>query len=172
MQRLFFSLKFSHAQQQQLLAYQQQVLKLCPEARAVDSTNLHLTLFFLGQVSEEQKQQLLNLTERVAAPRFGLTLDTLSGFAKPKIVYLAPSIIPAELVLLQQQLATLCKAQGFADIHDRYRPHVTLARHAVFSASVAIEPIRLEISEYALYVSENNNGKVQYSPLHIVKLLA
>ena len=81
MQRLFFSLKFSHAQQQQLLAYQQQVLKLCPEARAVDSTNLHLTLFFLGQVSDEQKQQLLSLTERVAAPRFGLTLDFRLNFA-------------------------------------------------------------------------------------------
>lgn len=171
MQRLFFSLKFSHAQQQQLLAYQQQVQALCPGARSVDVSNLHLTLFFLGLVSEQQKLQLLEATNSIIAQRFSLTLDRLAGFAKPKIVYLAPSTIPAELVQLQQQMATLCKAQGFTDIHDSYRPHVTLARHAVFSESVAVEPIRLEISEYALYVSENNNGKVQYSPLHIVSML-
>jgi len=171
MQRLFFSLKFSHAQQQQLLAYQQQVQALCPGARSVDVSNLHLTLFFLGLVSEQQKLQLLEATNSIIAQRFSLTLDRLAGFAKPKIVYLAPSTIPAELVQLQQQMATLSKAQGFTDIHDSYRPHVTLARHAVFSESVAVEPIRLEISEYALYVSENNNGKVQYSPLHIVSML-
>lgn len=171
MQRLFFSLKFSHAQQQQLRAYQQQVQALCPGARSVDVSNLHLTLFFLGLVSEKQKLQLLEATNSIISQRFSLTLDRLAGFAKPKIVYLAPSTIPAELVQLQQQMATLCKAQGFTDIHDSYRPHVTLARHAVFSKSVAVEPIRLEISEYALYVSENNNGKVQYSPLHIVSML-
>ena len=165
MQRLFFSLKFSHAQQQQLLAYQQQVLKLCPEARAVDSTNLHLTLFFLGQVSDEQKQQLLSLTERVAAPRFALTLDTLSGFIKPKIAYLAPSCIPSELIILQQQLATLCKAQGFNDIHDSYRPHVTLARHAMFRERISISPITLDIAEFALYLSSQVDGRLCYRAL-------
>ena len=171
MQRLFFSLKFSHAQQQQLLAHQQQLQTLCPGARSVDVSNFHLTLFFLGQVSDDQKQHLLNTTDNIVAQRFSLTLDTLAGFAKPKIIYLAPSVIPAQLISLQQQLAAICKDQGFDDIHDKYRPHVTLARHAVFNESVPVEPIKLEISEYALYVSENNNGKVQYSPLHIVKLL-
>ena len=170
MQRLFFSLKFSHAQQQQLRAYQQQVQALCPGARSVDVSNLHLTLFFLGLVSEQQKQQLLKATDSIVAQRFSLILDRLAGFAKPKIVYLAPSTIPAELAQLQQQLATLSKVQGFTDIHDSYRPHVTLARHAVFSESVAVEPIRLEISEYALYLSGQVDGKLHYQPLNSFSL--
>ena len=145
MQRLFFSLKLSHAQQQQLRAYQQKVQALCPGASSVDVSNLHLTLFFLGLVSEQQKQHLLKAVGSIVAQRFSLTLDTLAGFTKPKIVYLAPSVIPAQLISLQQQLAAICQEQGFNNSHDRYRPHVTLARHKLLSASVAVEPIRLEI---------------------------
>ena len=171
MQRLFFSLKFSSRQQQQLLPYQQQALSVCPGAKAVASDNLHLTLFFLGQVDSVQCQRLINCAAQINTPAFQLQLDHLGCFAKPKIVYLAPSQIPDALLQLQQQVAQCCKAGGFNDIHDRYRPHITLARHAACDAAFKqpVPAVILDISEFALYISESINGKVHYRPLHIYR---
>ncbi|SEH80097.1 2'-5' RNA ligase [Rheinheimera pacifica] len=173
MQRLFFSLKFSPAQQQQLLPYQQQALGLCPAARAVDSDNLHLTLFFLGQVNTTQQQRLVAAAQQIKAPAFSLTLDHLACFAKPKILYLAPSVIPDALLQLQQQVAALCKAEGFSDSHDNYRPHITLARHAVCAEDYyqQLAPLTLQINEFVLYHSTQWDGRLQYLPLYHFMLI-
>ena len=167
MQRLFFSLKFSNAQQQQLLPYQRQVLNLCPDGRLVDNDNLHLTLFFLGQVDAAQQQSLVLAAQQINVAAFSLTLDHLACFAKPKILYLAPSQIPAALLQLQQQVAALCKAAGFNEIHDHYRPHITLARHAYCGEAfqLAVAPVTLNIAEFALYLSARQDGRLQYQPL-------
>jgi 2'-5' RNA ligase len=173
MQRLFFSLKFSTAQQQQLLPYQQQALTLCPDAKTVDSDNLHLTLFFLGQTDSEQQQRLISAAEQIKLAPFILTLDTLSCFAKPKIFYLAPSQLPDALLQLQQRVAQCCKAEGFSDIHDSYRPHITLARHAVCDAALQqpVVPLTLQVSEFALYQSAPFDGRLQYLPLYNFMLI-
>ncbi|HEX5792277.1 MAG TPA: RNA 2',3'-cyclic phosphodiesterase [Rheinheimera sp.] len=166
LQRLFFSLKFSVAQQQQLLPYQEQALKLCPDARAVDSDNLHLTLFFLGQVDAAQQQRLVVAAQQINVAAFSLTLDHLACFAKAKILYLAPSLVPPELIKLQRQVADCCKAEGFTDIHDKYQPHITIARHGVCATGFyqQVPPVRLNISQFALYQSVNIGGAVRYLP--------
>ncbi|MEW5681474.1 MAG: RNA 2',3'-cyclic phosphodiesterase [Pseudomonadota bacterium] len=169
--RLFFSLKFSPSQQQLLLPYRQQVLRLCPAARAVDVDNLHLTLFFLGQVDEATKAQLIAAASGIGQSAFSLTLDRLSGFSGPKIVYLAPSEVPDALLQLQQQLAALCKTAGFNDIHDSYQPHITLARQALFDQTLSVSPITLQVNQFALYQSGQFDGRLQYRPLQSFSLL-
>lgn len=169
--RLFFSLKFTPEQQQLLLPYQQQALDLCPAAKAVDVDNLHLTLFFLGQVDEAAKAQLIAAASSIRQSAFSLTLDTLSGFSGPKIVYLAPSRAPVSLLTLQQQIALLCKTAGFSDIHDRYQPHITLARQAVLGQSLPVSPTTLQVREFALYQSGQFEGRLQYRPLQRFSLL-
>jgi 2'-5' RNA ligase len=173
-QRLFFSLKFSTAQQQQLLPYQQQALGLCPDAAAVDNDNLHLTLFFLGQVDSAQQQRLVTAAQQINVSAFSLTLDHLACFAKPKILYLVPSVIPDALWQLQQQVAALCKAEGFSDSHDNYRPHITLARHAICDAEFKqpVAPLTLQVSEFALYQSAQVERRLQYLSLKVIPLRA
>uniref|UniRef100_A0A486XW68 RNA 2',3'-cyclic phosphodiesterase n=1 Tax=Rheinheimera sp. BAL341 TaxID=1708203 RepID=A0A486XW68_9GAMM len=168
MQRLFFSLKFSAVQQQQLLPYQQQALSVCPDANAVASDNLHLTLFFLGQTDSEQQQRLISSAGQIKLAPFSIRLDNLSCFNKPKILYLAPSETPKALLQLQQHVAECCYAEGFNDIHDTYRPHITLARQARCAEQFKqrVVPLTLDVSEFALYLSDSVNGKVRYSPLH------
>jgi RNA 2',3'-cyclic 3'-phosphodiesterase len=172
MQRLFFSLKFSGQQQLALLPYQQQALRLCANARAVDADNLHLTLFFLGNVAPRQQQRLSDAAAQIAIPAFSLTLEKLAGFSGPKILYLAPTVIPAPLQQLQQQLAQRCKAEGFNDIYDNYRPHITLARHALCSelSPIAMAPLTLNVVEFALFHSSRQNGRLCYQPLNTFTL--
>ena len=173
MQRLFFSLKFSNAQQQQLLPYQRQALGLCSGAKAVDHDNLHLTLFFLGQADSAQQQRLVGAAQQIKASAFSLTLDHLACFSRPKILYLAPSVVPPELTKLQQQLAALCKAEGFSDIHDKYRPHITLARHAICDTEFKqpVAPLTLQVSEFVLYHSTQLDGRLHYLPLYHFMLI-
>jgi RNA 2',3'-cyclic 3'-phosphodiesterase len=172
MQRLFFSLTLSTTQQQQLLCYQQQALTLCPDARATDLDNLHLTLFFLGQVTPGQKQRLCEAVSALTVPAFNLTLNFLGAFARPKIVYLAPAVIPPALMQLQQQVANICKAQGFADMYAQYQPHITLARHAICDANLRkpVAAVTLKITSFALYQSTQLDDRLQYVPLHHFEL--
>ncbi|WP_240221234.1 RNA 2',3'-cyclic phosphodiesterase [Rheinheimera hassiensis] len=173
MQRLFFSLKFSAAQQHQLLPYQRQALGLWLGAKAVDNDNLHLTLFFLGQVNTGQQQRLVGAARQIKAPAFSLTLDHLACFAKPKILYLAPSAVPPELTKLQQQVAALCEAEGFSDSHDNYQPHITLARHAVCSSKYyqTQQPVIIKVTEFALYCSDSSRERLRYQPLVTFNML-
>ena len=171
MQRLFFSLKFTPVQQQQLLPYQQLALRCCPAARPVDVDNLHLTLFFLGQVDEAVKNMLIAAAEGIKLSVFSLTLDTLAAFNQPKMIYLAPSRKPEPLLLLQHQLATLCKTAGFNDIHPSYRPHITLARQALLADSQPVCPITFKVTQFALYQSGQFDGRLQYRPLECFSLL-
>ena len=171
--RLFFSVKFSSLQQQQLQLYQRQALTLCAGAKAVDSDNLHLTLFFLGQTDSGQQQRLISAAGHIKVAPFSITLDSLSCFNKPKIMYLAPSKIPNALLQLQQHVAEYCKAEGFNDIHDSYRPHITLARQAVCAEQFPqrVMPLTLDVSEFALYQSVQFEGRLHYWPLHNFLLL-
>lgn len=170
--RLFFSLVFTAKQQQLLLRYQRQALALCPQARAVDSSNLHLTLFFLGDTGAQLQQQLLDEAKAIRVPRFSITLDTLAGFTGPKIAYLAPSVIPAALTQLQQQLASLCKASGFYDLHPQYQPHVTLVRKCSVTTLVQrTSALTLDITQFGLYWSDSSSGAVQYHLLQQFDLL-
>ena len=68
---------------------------------------------------------------------------------------------------LQQLVAALCKAAGFNDTHDNYRPHITLARHAVCDEAFKqpVAPLTLQVSEFALYQSAQFDGRLQYRPL-------
>lgn len=172
MQRLFFSLKLSTSQQQQLLPYQQLALSVSAAARPTDIDNLHLTLFFLGQTSTEQQQRLLADVSNITVSAFNLTLDYLAYFSKPKILYLAPSVIPTPLLKLQQQLATVCKLAGFSDLHSQYRPHITLARNANCLPGFyqSVSPIVMQIKQFALYQSLQQQGRLRYLPLTLFEL--
>ena len=95
-------------------------------------------------------------------------LDALAGIAVNTLGHGHPKLVKA----LQQQVAECCHAAGFSDMHDKYRPHITLARHATCDAALQqlLSPLTLHVSEFALYLSDSVNGKVRYSPLHIYRL--
>ena len=67
--------------------------------------SINLVLFsFAFYFLLQQVNALVAAVQQIKAPTFSLTLDHLACFAKPKILYLAPSVIPDALLQLQQQL--------------------------------------------------------------------
>ncbi len=167
MKRLFFSLRLAPSQQQLLQAPQQQTLACCDSAAVVPVANLHLTLFFLGLVSAEQEEVLVTQAKQWVITPFTLKLDYFGYFSKPKIVYIAPTVVPAPLLALQQRVAALCEQAGFQTQHPEFKPHITLLRHAKPKATLpsVMPPLPLEINAFTLYHSTRLNEQLVYLPL-------
>lgn len=99
-----------------------------PVPRPVPVENLHLTLVFLGEITETVLEDVHIELGAIRAPavpvRFG-GLDLFGG-AKPRVVYAAVAEDPG-LVHLQAKVETAARRAGLSIPARRYVPHVTLA---------------------------------------------
>ncbi|SIQ00759.1 RNA 2',3'-cyclic phosphodiesterase [Marinobacterium stanieri] len=102
------------------------------DAHWVDSSNYHLTLCFLGDVSLEQVSELEQLAreELKQQPAFMVPLDCLGYYrANPRLSVLAA--LPSQhesLDTLHQHMVNIAKKAGVRYDERDFKPHVTLAR--------------------------------------------
>ncbi|WP_298831462.1 RNA 2',3'-cyclic phosphodiesterase [uncultured Piscinibacter sp.] len=125
----------------------------------VPPERLHLTLHFLGEVSEPVAEAL-----RERLPPSGLAcelcLDRPSLWPHG-IAVLEAGTVPPALAELHGELALRLQALGLRTEGRAFRPHVTLARHAQGSRPPSgFESIRWAVSGYALVHSRSG------PPLH------
>lgn len=99
-----------------------------PVGRKVAEENMHLTLAFLGEVSEARLGDLAGALAGVRLPAFDLTLKGLDMFGgkKPHVLFVAA--LAPELERLHDKVANAVRAAGIKLPRDRFHPHVTLAR--------------------------------------------
>ena len=90
--------------------------------------NLHITLCFLGAVSDAEIARLQQVAFADLPPPFELVIDHADWWSRGGIAWVGPSRIPRALARLQAGIA------GVAGIppasRPAFRPHVTLARRA------------------------------------------
>ncbi len=182
--RLFFAVDAT-ALAPQLLALQQQWLtaladqkaKAPSRAVAVAPENLHMTLLFLGNLTQAQCDSLILAT---TAARLGAQLSPFSVilcrsglFPSAKVAWLGPATTPAPLTRLEQQLRALVSELSLAVEPRPYRPHITLLRKASSPANQDLAtalapppaPLTLPVNEFALYESRSTPDGVRYLPL-------
>ncbi len=108
------------------LAVQQFLLPL-PARVAV--ANLHLTLVFLGEVSERQLEAAHEAFALLRLPAFTLELRGLGLFGgdRPRAAYATALPDPA-LMHLERKLRQAARQAGIAVEGRRFLPHVTLGR--------------------------------------------
>ncbi len=104
-------------------------------ARRVRAADLHLTLHFLGAVPAD-RLPAVQAALQAPSPRVALALDRCARLDGGALV-LEPRAVPAGLTELQQALDERLRALGLPLEARRWRPHVTLARHARALAAVA-----------------------------------
>lgn len=98
--------------------------------RVVPEENLHLTLAFLGDISEPQAADLAGVLAGLRLPAVSLTLRGLDLFGgrRPSVL-----VVMAEgegLERLHDKVARAVREAGVTLPRERFRPHVTLARFA------------------------------------------
>lgn len=165
-QRLFFALEVPASLQQQLVQWRAE--NFAEEAgKPVAAANLHLTLAFLGDVSDQTSHKLQQLASRIVQPGFTLALDDAGHWPRPGVVWLGCQRAPRGLL----QLAALLRAQaarhGCVQSAQPFHPHITLLRHATHPVALPPRGFHwpLEIRHFALFSSTFSQGRTRYRPL-------
>jgi len=100
-----------------------------PGARWVDPGNFHLTLRFIGEISEDIAADVDEALVRVKAGRFSLQLAGVGVFGggRPRTLWVGVEKQP-ELTLLQGKIEQALIRAGLPPEPRKFAPHVTLAR--------------------------------------------
>src|SRR5947209_14928511 len=103
-----------------------------PGVRFVRPEGLHVTLKFLGEVSEERAERTVEALRGVRASPFELELRGTGFFPnekRPRIFWVGLHAHPADaLGQLATQVEEACAVVGFPREQRPFQPHVTLAR--------------------------------------------
>jgi 2'-5' RNA ligase len=136
------------------------------EGQAVDRSNWHITLAFIGDLDVRFIPGLIDKAREITFEPFRLRLDRLEFWPRPKIAAVVPPRVPDAMDALVSRLHVLMLDVGVTPAERVYRPHITVVRRAR-----PFEPIRLahsaetEWSSFELLESVSEHGRTRYRPL-------
>ena len=153
--RLFYALWPDAATRAALAAWQARL-----EGKPVRTDKLHLTLAFLGQRPASDLPALLDILAHTPAHPMPLLFDHASHFPKLALAWAALAQPSPALLDLRAACMQHLAEQGLAPRfeHDRFTPHVTLARHAPPPAIGDFAPIAWQADELVLAESLKSSG--------------
>ena len=100
--------------------------------RWVPESNLHLSLFFIGDTPVEHIEDLKDAldTEATQTKPFEFTVSSVGFFGRrnsPRVVWADVEAVP-EMMELQERLSSRLEQLGFKSERRKYKPHITLGR--------------------------------------------
>jgi 2'-5' RNA ligase len=118
--------------------------------RWVNPSNLHITLWFLGEVADGRLQDLLGALDRpFAVPSFQMRLDSAGLFpasGPPRALWLRVGAGSDSLRAAHAELASRLEPLGFEPERRAYSAHLTVARFKQVQRS-AVADIRRVVRE-------------------------
>ena len=142
------------------------------KGRIIQPQNLHITLRFIGQVTEETKRCMHTAAQSVSGKPFDVKLDHLGYFKRAKILWIGPKQLPDDLVHLHQSLGEALSFCGYETEERKYNPHISLMRKCARPESVPHElAISLTINEFVLVESIQTESGVNYQVIERYPLL-
>jgi 2'-5' RNA ligase len=127
--------------------------------------NLHVTLLFLGELTEEQAHETLKQVQTLGAGPLRCELMAITGLPQPSRAAVLVAELHPHRVLTSWRVG-LTERVGPAD--RPFLPHVTLARSRR-PRSVTVQPVAsriyIQLRPPALYLSETLSGGARYSEI-------
>ena len=131
--------------------------------RRVPVENLHMTLAFVGAVSDERLACLCAKAGKLVAPDIAMTLERLGCFARAAVLWLGPQAVPDVLSDLAATLAGVLADCGAVAESRPFSPHVTLARRVrAVPQGLALPPVAWRSRGFALMESVSGVNGVRY----------
>jgi len=121
---------------------------------------LHLTMAFLGQREAQDLPALITILQTLPAQAMALVFDHYSHFPKAELSWAALRTVPPALLVLRAELMARLAAAGLAPAfeHDRFTPHVTLARKAGPPPAIPFAPVIWRATQLVLVESDKRSG--------------
>jgi len=161
MARLFFALWPDNKTQLNLYHVARQFKN--EKIRLVKKSNLHITLEFLGEVSEYNKQQLIEKSNHIQVEPFEIKLSNIGWWRKPGVLWIGTHHIPQPLTTLADSIKQIVEQQGLEADKRSYKPHVTIARKVkqIQLPEQSID-IRWQVNSFVLVESKSTEVGVVY----------
>jgi 2'-5' RNA ligase len=173
--RAFIAIDLPDTVRAALADAQQQFRGACPEARWTRPEGIHLTLKFLGEISDAQAKQIVEALDLVGAfESIPVEVKGFGFFPQPKRprVFWAGVTAPPALGELAARVETHLEKVGFAREDRVFSPHLTLARFQVPRPQPALEAAvaakagaslgKFEVSGFYLFESKLSPQGAQY----------
>lgn len=116
------------------------------EAKPVELQNMHFTLLFLGDISEDMGQRVQNELKTIQFDSFDISFEGVGAFPKPKfprVVWIGVKDGAKQLVDLAKIVEEKLSPLGFKSDKE-FKPHIT-----VFRIKNKIGDITDELSKYS-----------------------
>jgi len=129
------------------------------QGKAVPAGKVHMTLAFLGEVTQDRFAALADAASRVAGKPFDLVLDEVGAFRSARVAWMGSSAAPPALAALQSGLDAQLRREGFELESRPFAAHVTLVRRITRPiAREAAAPIAWRVRDLALVASDTGKG--------------
>lgn len=164
--RLFFAVEIPKPIQKQLVQWRADNFP-ADVGIPVVAANLHITLAFLGDVSEEKQRALAAMAGRIRQPGFTLNLDDAGQWLRSRVVWLGTRQPPRGLLQLANMLRAQAARSGCYQSPQPFHPHLTLLRNAAQAVPIPAPGFlwTFPVTEFVLYESRFVRGRTKYTPL-------
>ncbi len=164
--RLFFALTFDDSTKNELVAYQDLVRAYGLEGHNTHKQNFHLTLAFIGESTENDKQTLINILHQLKSGCDSLRIDRLGSFNQKRSHLLWLGFAHNRpLMRLKKELDSELVKQNFVVESRSFIPHITLFRHVSGSEQIKnihVKPKQITVHSIALMESIYRENKLVY----------
>lgn len=133
------------------------------KGREIKPQNLHITLHFVGLVTEENKDCMHAAAQSVSAAAFKCHLDCIGHFSRAKIFWMGCRKSPVELIQLHNKLGAAIEHCAYQQEKRVYAPHVTLKRKCLNPGANQMDfSIPWMVDEFVLVESVTHPSGVEY----------
>jgi 2'-5' RNA ligase len=138
--------------------------------------NLHLTLFFLGEVDDANLDPIRDVLRQIQVTSFFMPIQGLGYFptkGDPQVLWAGVGHGHPHLFQLQHRITDACFNLGFDPGERAWQPHITLGRCSGSSAESIrqwlkkhqdFESAPVRVQEFHLFASEYRGGR-RFHPL-------
>jgi 2'-5' RNA ligase len=163
-------------------AYKTTFASTVPRLRLVPAVSCHITLRFLGELPDQQIDDVAGRLSLATTPETSVVLDRFGVFRRdghPTVLWAGPSVIPQALTDLAAKIDASLSGLGSNSRTERFAPHVTLGRFAPGTrddevAAIetgSVEPFLVPVTDVVLYESIMGQGHPVYIARASVRLV-
>lgn len=167
--RLFIAINFDSETKSKIIDVQNKLREIAA-GRFTRPENLHLTIFFLGEV--EDYRAILPCMKKNFTEEIELCFSGVGSF-RSNLYWIGIKENPALNRLYRNLCADLDKYGFKTDAKEIFKPHVTLAREVSVNkdiVNISFDEFKMSANRLSLMKSERINGKLTYTEIYGVSV--
>lgn len=111
---------------------------------------MHVTLRFLGEVSEKDLEKISRAAERITSEPYEMRVSNVSSFGRPPRVVKADVFDKGKSLKISQELDELLFTLGVLKEKKEFSPHITIARVKESSPDLLEKISKVKSSEFGV----------------------